>query len=558
MKTIDKMIVKGFIPPFIVTFFIALFVLTMQFLWVWVDELVGKGVGVLIILELLFYLLLSFFPIAFPIAVLLSSVMLMGGYAERYELSSMTSAGISLLRIMRPLIIIAVGIGILSFACSNYLWPVANLKYRSRLLDIKNQRPTLSIQKGVFNHDFNGYVIKVEDKEKDDRTVSGVMIYDNQKQLDKLNLLTARTGEMYSDMAEGLFIMKMYDGHQYQEATGQDGSKSEYPFIRTNFKEYTKVFDMSQFDFNQTDENLYKTHQTMLNIKQLGSAVDSIDLRLKNATTVMMSSIVTTIKPKYSTTSSGVISGQQSVDRYFPEKDTMLEGLNKARILERIRKNRGNQKEINEKEKISIQPTPQIKKDTVSDGLLKTKTVQAGNPFINQIKDQYKLATLSYAVSLAKSSQSTAELQSNIYGAEYESRIRHIFEMNVKFAFGVICIVFLFIGAPMGAIVRKGGFGYPLLVAILFYMVYQVLFTAMKKSADSQVVAAWVAPWIPVLVMGGVGFLLTRRAMSDSNLNLDNVTKIFVNIFNKISEGYYQLTDYFIRKISKISNKGTS
>lgn len=557
MKTIDKMIVRGFIPPFIVTFFIALFVLTMQFLWVWVDELVGKGVGVLIILELLFYLLLSFFPIAFPIAVLLSSVMLMGGYAERYELSSMTSAGISLLRIMRPLIVIAVGIGVLSFACSNYLWPVANLKYRSRLLDIKNQRPTLSIQKGVFNHDFNGYVIKVDDKEKDDRTVTGVMIYDNQKQLDKLNLLTARTGEMYSDMSDGLFIMKMYDGHQYQEASGQDGSKSEYPFVRTNFKEYTKVFDMSQFDFNQTDENLYKTHQTMLNIKQLSSAVDSIDQRLKNATTVMMTSIVSTINPKYSSSGSAELPGQQNVNHYFPEKDTMLEGLNKTKILERIRKNREKQPEPDAKDRIVIQPTPQLKKDPVSSSLLKTEKVQNGNPFINQIKDEYRLPTLSYSISLAKSSQSTAELQANIYGAEYESRIRHIFEMNVKFAFGVICIVFLFIGAPMGAIVRKGGFGYPLLVAILFYMVYQVLFTAMKKSADSQVVAAWAAPWIPVLVMGGVGLLLTRRAMSDSNLNLENVTKIFINIFNKVSEGYYQLTDYFIKKISRINDKGT-
>ena len=203
------MIIRGFIPPFIVTFFIALFVLTMQFLWVWVDELVGKGVGVLIILELLFYLLLSFFPIAFPIAVLLSSVMLMGGYAERYELSSMTSAGISLMRIMRPLVIMASLIGVLSFACSNFLWPVANLKYRSRLLDIKNQRPTLSIQKGVFNHDFTGFVIKVTDKAKDDRNVSGIMIYDNQKQLDKLYLITAKKGEMYTEAAEGLFVIKM-------------------------------------------------------------------------------------------------------------------------------------------------------------------------------------------------------------------------------------------------------------------------------------------------------------------------------------------------------------
>lgn len=546
------MIIKGFIAPFIVTFFIALFVLTMQFLWVWVDELVGKGVGVFIILELLFYLLLSFFPIAFPIAVLLSSVMLMGGYAERYELSSMTSAGISLMRIMRPLIILATIIGALSFACSNYLWPVANLKYRSRLLDIKNQRPTLSIQKGVFNHDFNGYVIKVEDKEKDDKTVKGVMIYDNQRQLDKLNLLTATKGEMYSDPKLNLFIMKMYDGHQYQEISPQSGSSGNgYPFLRTNFKAYTKVFDMSQFDFNRTDENLYKTHQTMLSIRQLGVAVDSIDLKLKNASSTMISEMMSTLKTKYGTTGYFQDQNRENVgNQYFPKADTSTLNKLKASKIEKIIQNKTGK--INTQPHKPITAAPVVKINYIkSSDLIKSGSIQKGSPFIKQIKDQFLLPSSSHAISLAKSAQSTAELQANIYGAEYESRVRHIFEMNVKFAFGTICIVFLFIGAPMGAIVRKGGFGYPLLVAILFYMVYQVLFTAMKKSAESQVVAAWAAPWIPVVVMAGIGTLLTRRAMSDSNLNLDNVSKLFVTLFNKISEGYYQVFDFFLKKFKK-------
>ncbi len=555
MKTIDKMIIRGFIPPFIVTFFIALFVLTMQFLWVWVDELVGKGVGVLIILELLFYLLLSFFPIAFPIAVLLSSVMLMGGYAERYELSSMTSAGISLMRIMRPLVIMASLIGVLSFACSNFLWPVANLKYRSRLLDIKNQRPTLSIQKGVFNHDFTGFVIKVADKAKDDRNVSGIMIYDNQKQLDKLNLITAKKGEMYTEAAEGLFVIKMYDGHQYQEVASQGGSNASYPFVRTNFKEYTKIFDMSQFDFTQTDPNLYKTHQTMLSIPQLATAVDSIDARMRTASSLMMASATSTLKTKMSSNYTSFDQGRNNIDRqYFPSVDTSEQYLKRiGRIQKNLQKDNSNIKSTSSVGKEAIS-TPAIKINSITaQDLLKAPTIQNGTPLISQVNEKYKLASLSYSVSLAKSAQSTIELQNNIYDAENESRIRHIFEMNVKFAFAAICIVFLFIGAPMGAIVRKGGFGYPLLVAILFYMVYQVLYTAMKKSADSQVVAAWAAPWIPVFVMGVFGFILTRRAMSDSNLNLDNVTKLFVTFFNKVSESYYQLIDFVLKKFDRTS-----
>lgn len=545
LKTLDKMIIKGFILPFIATFFIALFILTMQFLWVWVDDLVGKGVGVLIILELLFYLLLSFFPIAFPIAVLLSSVMLMGGYAERYELSSMTSSGLSLLRVMKPLIILSFFIALMSFGFSNYLWPVANLKYKSRLLDIKNQKPTLSIQKGVFNRDFTGYVIKVDDKEDDGKTVKGIMIYDNQRQLDKLNLMTARTGEMFTEPKENLFVMKLYDGHQYQEITPQGGTESKYPFVRMNFKEYTKVFDMSQFDFNRTDENLYKTHQTMMSLRQLKVAVDSIDKRMNKAINEINSTVSNSLHSKYGTENRTfeISSGQDLNRQYFPQRD--------VRKMERIKKERLG---INDNSPIPVNDIPLI-----GGSQRKLPLVEAGELFVNrkynpekslisQVQDKYKLATANFAISLANSSLSTIELQSNIYAAEYDSRVRHIFEMNVKFAYSVICIVFLFIGAPMGAIVRKGGFGYPLLIAIIFYMIYQVLFTIMKKSADSFVIAAWLAPWIPVITMSLIGFLLTRRAMSDGSMNLEIVTKVISNLFEHISKRYFQFEDYIFRK----------
>ena len=544
IKTLDRMILKGFILPFIATFFIALFILTMQFLWVWVDDLVGKGVGVLIILELLFYLLLSFFPIAFPIAVLLSSVMLMGGYAERYELSSMTSSGLSLLRIMKPLIMLSVFIACLSFGFSNYLWPVANLKYKSRLLDIKNQKPTLSIQKGVFNRDFAGYVIKVDDKESDGKTIKGVMIYDNQRQLDKINLITAKTGEMFSEPNDNLFVMRLYNGHQYQEITPQGGNNSKYPFVRMNFKEYTKVFDMSQFDFNRTDENLYKSHQTMMSLRQLKTSVDSIDKRMNNSLALINSSVFNTINSKYSNVDRNFENNQsQNLDRqYFPKRD--VESMAKLK-----------------KEKLGIERDEVIPTSTnelISSGQRNMNNVGAQDLFIqnsfdpkkplfNQINNKYRLATTNLAISLSNSTLSTIELQNNIYAAELDSRIRHIFEMNMKFAYSIICIVFLFIGAPMGAIVRKGGFGYPLLVAIIFYMIFQVLYTMMKKSADSQVVEAWLAPWIPVITMSIIGFFVTRRAMSDGSMNLEILIKAIGKIFEKISEGYYQITEFLLK-----------
>lgn len=549
-KTLDKMIMKGFIIPFIATFFIALFILTMQFLWVWVDDLVGKGVGALIILELLFYLLLSFFPIAFPIAVLLSSVMLMGGYAERYELSSMTSSGISLMRVMKPLIFLSFFIACISFGFSNYLWPVANLKYRSRLLDIKNQKPTLSIQKGVFNRDFTGYVIKVTDKDKDGRAVKGIMVYDNQRQIDKLNLITAKEGEMYTEPKDNLFIMKMFNGHQYQEMNPQGSNEGRYPFVRMNFKEYTKVFDMSQFDFNRTDENLYKSHQSMLSIRQLKVAVDSINSRLDRAVDDMNSGLMSSINSKYATSGYSAFNDRrESVDhQYFPKRDTQsMEKLKRERLgiipIKPQRKNTPAQID----EDFHSSPANLI----TSRDLFVNGNFKPGKPVFDQLNARFRLASVNYAVSLAKSAQSTADLQSSIYAAEYDSKVRHIFEMHVKFAYSVICIVFLFIGAPMGAIVRKGGFGYPLLVAIIFYMTYQVLFTIMKKSAESQVIPPALAPWIPVMVMALIGFALTRRAMSDGSMNLEVFSKFFTKIFDKASESYYQFVEFFLSWVKK-------
>lgn len=529
------MILKGFIVPFIVTFFIALFVLTMQYLWVWVDDLVGKGVGMFVIMELLFYMLLSFFPAAFPIAILLSSVMLMGGYAERYELSSLTSAGISLLRVMRSMIAFAVVIGILSFACSNYLWPVANLKFRSRLLDIKNQKPTLSIQKGVFNYDFTGYVIRVADKKSDDRTVSGIMIYDNQRQLNKINLVTAKSGEMYTDPKNNLFIMKMYNGYQYQEVDQQGNSGSRYPFIRVNFKEYTKVFDMSQFDFNRTDESLYKSHQTMLNIRQLSYAVDSIDARLHKASATMMHGIYETIKPQLRSTQPETnpieLDRINVSDQQEPVTRSGLESF-RRRVDETFIKSELDSAAT----KVGLSSNDN-QKVTLSSLIDSTSTSET---FYDQLQVRYKLPTLSFAGSLARSAVNNIHLQAQIYENEYESRIRHVYEMHLKYALATVCIVFLFIGAPMGAIVRKGGFGYPLLVAIIFYMVFQVTLTSMKKSADSLVVAAWLAPWIPVIILSVIGFILTRSAMNDSKINTDAAVK-FINKTTAIISSRYEL-----------------
>ncbi len=186
-------------------------------IWVYIDDIIGKGAGLLILMEILVYLSMSLIPMALPIAILISSVMVMGNLAERYELSSFKSAGVPLLRIMAPLMVVAGIVAAFSFYCSNYLIPVANLKFKSRLYDIRRQKPTLSLEQGVFNYDFKNYVIHIGDKGEDNKTISDVIIYDHQPiNKDRPTLITAKTGEMYTTPDEKFFVMNLFNGTQYQ------------------------------------------------------------------------------------------------------------------------------------------------------------------------------------------------------------------------------------------------------------------------------------------------------------------------------------------------------
>jgi len=525
LKAIDRMMLVGMIAPFIATFFIALFILTMQFLWVYIDELVGKGVGVFIILELLFYLLLSFFPLAFPIAILLSAVMLVGGYAERYELSSITSAGIPLFRALRSLILFAIGIAVLSFVFSNYLVPMANLQYKSRLIDIRNQRPTLSIQQGVFNYDFPGIVMRIGKKGADEKSVSDVMIYENRNQYDKINLLIAKKGEMYTDKNHNLFVMNLQDGNQYQElGPGQGTEKAKYPFVRTEFSTYSRQFDLSQFDFNRSDENLYKTHQSMLSVRQLHVAADSIHKRIEEGNRLMTNRILEPIQRKVTSISSESLRDQrqerinQELREIGEEREMSgLASFHKARL-----KNMTNH-EKEQEHKDGIKGSVYTGSVNIA-SLLKNKPPGKPAFFTGLLENRFIAPVATNAERELRSASNTIVLQAGLYETDYKAEQKHYFELNLKFAWAMMCIVFLFVGAPMGAIVRKGGFGYPLLVAIIFYMIFQILATSMKKSVDSMVISGAMAAWLPVFVLAAISIVLTRSAMLDKMLNLERFT----------------------------------
>ncbi len=463
---------------------------------------------------------------ALPIAILISSVMLMGNLAERYELASIKSAGVPLIRTMVPLMFICAAIGGFSFLCSNYLIPVANLKFKSRLYDIKKSRPTLSLEEKVFNDDFKGFVIHIGEKGKDKKTIKDVIISDhNSYNKGMLSEIVAESGEMYNTDDGSFFIMNLFNGRQYKESVPSGTGKDKtYPFIRTKFKEWNKVFDLGQFEMNRTDEKLFQSHQTMMSIRQLRSAIDSIDLKRKNKR-IELSDYMNTylsfretskkVKPKPKAIK---VKNSSKAETSKTDKKSNTKSTKKTTDKKKtISKNKDTKKPVKKNRKKYTKPVPKqnIKNDLKSySTILETFESKDRSKFISKAE--------STARNIHGQTQSTNR---NMYVLD-SKRIKHIYELYIKYSLAIVCIVFLFIGAPMGAIVRKGGFGYPLLIAIFFFIFFMVLNILFEKMAEQRVIEAMYAAWVPIFVLIPIGILLTYAAMNDRKIV--NTDRFFV------------------------------
>ncbi|NLR82631.1 LptF/LptG family permease [Chitinophaga eiseniae] len=272
MKKLDKLIIRTFLGPFIATFFVTLFVLVMQFLWKYVDDLVGKGLDTMVIIQLIAYTSATLVTLALPLAVLLSSIMTFGNLGESFELVALKSSGISLLRFIRPLLAVCSVIAVLAFLFANYVIPVANLQAKSLLYDITYAKPAFNIKSGVFFKDIPDYTIKVAQKDKDNQTIHQVMIIDHQN---NNAMILADKGQMVLTANKRFLYFILENGWRYEER-GNRGYTVPGDMIRQGFKRYTKAFDLSSFAFNRLNMDLFASNQQMLNVRQLDMAIDSM------------------------------------------------------------------------------------------------------------------------------------------------------------------------------------------------------------------------------------------------------------------------------------------
>jgi len=490
-----------------------LFVLIMQTLWLYIDDIIGKGAGLGMIVEFIAYRSISLFPMALPIAILLSSVMLMGNLAERYELASMKSAGIPLLRIMFPLIIASAGIGVFSWICSNYLIPVANLKFKARLYDMTQQKPTLNLEEGVFNDDFDGYLIRIGEKAADNRGIKDIFIANHATaSRNDLNEIIANDGEMYLTDDQRYMIMELNHGQQFQEGNKYlAGSSTKAPFVRTSFRKYTKIFDLDEFEINRTDEERFSGH-SMLSIQQLGVAIDSIGEQMDKRKKSMAAYVVNYL-PMFQDSAT-----QQRIDSVKQQMDS---------AKNKIAANTTDQKIFQKKEVKAKNKSPKRRSVYRKYGQQITKDLKEYDSFLETFSEGQQRTMITKSVQHVTNIKSNAKAAAQFLDRTRERQVKHIFELHSKFAFAVVCVVFLFIGAPMGSIVRKGGFGYPLMVAIVSFMLYIVMTMAFKDMAEAFVLPPILATWMPNLILLPVGAMLTYKAMNDSKFSFDRLKRVW-------------------------------
>lgn len=464
MKKLHALLIRSYLGPFILTFFITLFIFVMQFLWKYIDDLVGKGLEWYLVAELLFYASANLVPMALPLAVLLASIMTFGSFGEHYELVAMKSAGMSLTRIMYPLLLYTVFVSICAFLFTNYVWPKANLEFASLLYDIRHKKPSFDITPGVYYDGIEGYVIRIGSKDKDGVGLNDVLIYDHTNKEGNKHVIRAESGSMKMSDDERYLIFTLYNGKNYEEVKG-----NKYPHMKSEFEEEIMYFDLSGFQIQRTDKEIFKDNYQMLTLRQLSSAMDTIDQDIEKR------------KSKF---------GDLIVKRTTP-----------------IRKD-------------SLSPDPKALKDT-ADLALYTK-----------IKSENKLEIIESAMSQIRGNKSLSLGKHDVFRSKQKSKRRHEIEWHRKFTLSIACIILFFIGAPLGAIIRKGGLGMPVVISVLFFLVYHISSITGEKLAKEGEITATSGMWTATFVLLPIGIFLTYKASTDSKL-LDmetyskNIQKVF-------------------------------
>jgi lipopolysaccharide export system permease protein len=477
MKRLHLYVIKSFVGPFIMTFFIVLFILLMQFLWKYVDDLVGKGLDFIVLAEMMFYASFALLPLAFPLAMLLASIMTFGSFGENYELVAMKASGISLFRIMKPLIVIAVLITAMAFYFSNNVIPKTNLKFSTLLYSVKKQKPELVVQPGIFTNEMDGYSIKVSRKDNKTKMLYDVMIYDHTKGQANESVTVADSGLMRITEDKKYMVLNLFNGVNYTEEKPKGArNRDNYAFQRNKFEEQTIRVELRGFDFNRRDESIFANQYRMLDIDKLKLMEDTLSL-----------DYFTRLK-KYMFQ----LSPNTTLSRKMPNLLAQHDSL---------------KREIN---------------------VPKADTVFNFDAYFSGLDKWVKADIARTALQNARSNVQTINMfQGQLY-VKKKTLNKYSMELHRKFTLSVAVLIFFFIGAPLGAIIRKGGLGMPVIVSILLFIFYYIISMSGEKSAREDAWSMFSGMWFSSFIFLPLGVWLTYKAVTDSAImSAETYTRFF-------------------------------
>ena len=516
-----KLLIKSFIGPFIGTFFVALFLFLMQTIWKYLEDLVGKGLELTVIFEFIFYFAIHLIPMALPLAILLSSIMVFGNLAENYELVAIKSAGVSLLKAMRPMFLISFTLAVAAFFTANYLIPKANLSWGALLYDVTQKKPAMNIVDNVFFKDIPGYQIRVGKKHDDGQTIEDILIYvGDRKNAGNNNILIAKKGKMSISSDKQYMTLNLINGKRYQELVDDANYRNTMPHNTMAFESYNLTIDLSDLAFNRTDKERFSEDQRMMNVAQLGIRIDSLTQYIQNK----RESLYRYMDPYFIAASDTIELQDTAVFARFEylisalenEKNPLVSTVNEASSFDTLKSKFAAPLRIPDKEKINPK---------------KTRSIQAKHNEREQIIER----ALQTTNNIKRISINNVDDSSS----QRELRARYLVEWHRKFTLAVSCILLFFIGAPLGAIIKKGGFGLPLVISLLLFILYYVVTIFGEKLAKQGVLPPVLGMWLALMLFFPLAIFLTYKASRDSQLfNADAYKKVIRVLTPYRAKGY--------------------
>ena len=494
LKILNRYILTQFLKPFVITFKVTLFFFILQFLWVWVDELIGKGLNFLIVMKLIMFLAATLVPKALPISILLAAIMTLGGWGERSELAASKAAGLSILRLTRPLMVLTLALSFGVFFFANNVIPYSEYKFRNILKNIHKRKPSISINANEFNA-MGTFVIKVGEKLED--SLKDVTIYQLDENKDKIMAsVIAETGKILSSSDENFIIFDLYHGVRKQEIEAKDRreQKIKQPFVDTEFQRYTIHLNVSDYNSEDLEQEKLKNFYTMLNVSQLNVQIKKLDSQYV-----------------------------QYVDQFSERNQSSI-----PMIREQTKYDHYMSKDSLTKEETLYITQQQETHNKVAQSTYWPQSAMTIDSLDN----------LPHTVRIRLSTELKAkarETKNNIYRIENMRRqvAKHLMAKHKKFSFASVLFVFLMTGLALGAIIRKGGLGIPIIIGVVVYMLYYVMYIVFKRMAEELVIEPILASWFPVLILTPIGLWLIVKSNADSQVFK---TDWYFNLLRKIKQ----------------------